>query len=936
MQQSIERFYWTNIYPIPPANSGAVEFCGYHITTTDDAGTTAYTPGIVRYKARRILYAAPTSSECTLDDALAEVGTSGIEGITCKKKQRSYAFGDNTTQKASFPLGTFDCIKITMPDFSCFTGPMARCICSELSDSPVETALIDCRIKGPGTLVLADFDKATGFAADLVPDYDFDKQPSQPPTLSILELAAPVVDATGLLYTLSYRSPGQQQQGTTLAWSNPLPLFSPVPAAQRESSASWRFVKVAGRTAALHAFSRAVESCERLDIVLGHGVTKFLREEKEFLPEARKRLLERCLVCDTEILAREIAGPKVHFRSAALSDVCGALGLAIPDSPDIGQQHLLAAGAIEKKLNILEITRMIACMSGSPWKCALECKHVEQVDYLLSHEFYERGFVLPSPPLPAPGEKRGLEEDTGGERKHHRGKAKTISYTGGRVLDSCKGLHKSEEGIIAMLDYRSLYPSVIRENGLCFVHKEDIIVGAGGEDASQLLVLPRVVGRLVDARAAAKKAGASTTDTALKFLVNRIYGCIGSEFCRFKNIELASKITQCGRDALAKAVGIAQAEGYDVLMGVSDSIAVQTRETDLAKASAVADKLIGLINKDTTYVKIAIDTLYRAMFIASKNGYAGLPVDADARLVLKGLDLVRHDYCPFASKIGMEVLTALFQPAGTDDTLVDSVRRRLDLLKNTNDGAAAGIADFAITVVLGKDLAQYDRAALCDMPHARAAYESGRNIGKYTCGTSVSYVVCSGEDPRFPGCRRVKLAVVPLSSLLHDVDVDWYMYEQVLPVLKHLLRHIGKDEAWISERMFGERPDDPSPYLTVKAISWGKKKKQKKHLEETVVHQLVSEHNADLLDSLVAMDHLAKCASDEQLLKLLCPFCNTELPCAQHPTVDVNKRATDVFNTWIATGKWEDMFDSPYEAACIYEDYLTAKYDTDVRIDYVK
>jgi len=97
----------------------------------------------------------------------------------------------------------------------------------------------------------------------------------------------------------------------------------------------------------------------------------------------------------------------------------------------------------------------------------------ERIEYLLLHEFHNLKYVTPERvgygsggkggKGKKGGEEGGGEEDgVGGGGGRKRGKP---SYSGGLVLEPKKGLYDS---YILLLDFNSLYPSIIQEYNLCF------------------------------------------------------------------------------------------------------------------------------------------------------------------------------------------------------------------------------------------------------------------------------------------------------------------------------------------------------------------------------------------------------------------------------------------------------------------------------------
>ena len=91
------------------------------------------------------------------------------------------------------------------------------------------------------------------------------------------------------------------------------------------------------------------------------------------------------------------------------------------------------------------------------------------------------------------------DSGTGGGKK--RG---APQYAGGLVLEPKKGLY---DKFVLLLDFNSLYPSIIQEYNICFTtvgQSEDgsrpALPSSGGAGADSLALLPRVIRQLVQRR----------------------------------------------------------------------------------------------------------------------------------------------------------------------------------------------------------------------------------------------------------------------------------------------------------------------------------------------------------------------------------------------------------------------------------------------------
>ena len=91
----------------------------------------------------------------------------------------------------------------------------------------------------------------------------------------------------------------------------------------------------------------------------------------------------------------------------------------------------------------------------------------ERNEFLLLHEFHKNDFIVPDKSFNNKAKAHHDDDDDGGqEKKTGRKKA---AYAGGLVLEPKKGLY---DKFVLLLDFNSLYPSIIQEYNICFTTVE--------------------------------------------------------------------------------------------------------------------------------------------------------------------------------------------------------------------------------------------------------------------------------------------------------------------------------------------------------------------------------------------------------------------------------------------------------------------------------
>ena len=93
----------------------------------------------------------------------------------------------------------------------------------------------------------------------------------------------------------------------------------------------------------------------------------------------------------------------------------------------------------------------------------------ERIEYLLLHEFHDLNFVVPD-----------KTKNTGrlttfliSKKLEKFSKRKKAAYSGGLVLEPQSGFY---DKIVLLLDFKSLYPSLIQEHNVCFTTVTQILV----------------------------------------------------------------------------------------------------------------------------------------------------------------------------------------------------------------------------------------------------------------------------------------------------------------------------------------------------------------------------------------------------------------------------------------------------------------------------
>ena len=373
---------------------------------------------------------------------------------------------------------------------------------------------------------------------------------------------------------------------------------------------------------------------------------------------------------------------------------------------------------------------------------------------------------------------------------------------GGFVMDSRPGLYES----VLVLDYKSLYPSIIRSflidpvglvEGLRHPEDSESVEGFRGARFSRTRhCLPSIVARVSEGREVAKREHNAPLSQALKIIMNAFYGVLGSSGCRFFDTRLASSITLRGHQIMRQTRELVEARGYEVIYGDTDSTFVWLGSAHSQEdAARIGLDLVQHVNTwwrerlhnefglqsalelqyETHFSRFLMPTI-RGAEEGSKKRYAGLVTRADGseEMIYKGLETVRSDWSPLARQFQQELYQRIFHRQPHQDYVRDYVRRTL-----------SGELDELLIYRkrLRRQLGDYERNVPPHVRAARLADEYNDRQGRprqYQNGGWIRYVITvNGPEP-----LEVRQA---------PIDYDHYVTRQLQPVADAILPFVNDD-----------------------------------------------------------------------------------------------------------------------------------------------
>ncbi|KAI6684892.1 hypothetical protein NL676_030805 [Syzygium grande] len=422
---------------------------------------------------------------------------------------------------------------------------------------------------------------------------------------------------------------------------------------------------------------------------------------------------------------------------------------------------------------------------------------------------------------------------------------------------------------VIVLDFQSLYPSMIIAYNLCFctclgkvVPSKANTLGVAAFTADQHVlrdlkdqilltpngvmymppkvrkgILPRLLEEILSTRIMVKQAMKRLTSPqqvlyrifnarqlALKLIANVTYGYTAAGFSgRMPCAELADSIVQCGRRTLENAISFVNAHdkwNSKVIYGDTDSMFVLLKGRTVKDAFQIGQEIVSAVNEmNPNPVALKMEKVYHPCFLFTKKRYVGYsyesPDQVEPLFDAKGIETVRRDTCGAVAKTMEQSLRIYFEHQD-----ISKVKAYLNRQWTRILSGRACLQDF----VFAKEvrLGTYSTRPSSSLPPAAIVATKAMRIdprAEPRYAERIPYVVVHGE----PGARLVDMVVDPMEVLAIDspfrLNELYYIKKQIIPTLQRVFGLVGADlNQWFSEmprpirENFAKRPiSSPNP-----------------------------------------------------------------------------------------------------------------------------
>jgi DNA polymerase I len=456
---------------------------------------------------------------------------------------------------------------------------------------------------------------------------------------------------------------------------------------------------------------------------------------------------------------------------------------------EYAQNDAVLALDLVLKLNLIDKYAALSKISGTLLQDTLDSGETTRIENFLLKEFNKRGYILPCKPDPSDVDRR--ESVMGKDLK------------GGFVLEPEKGLHS----FVAVFDFKSMYPSIIRTFNVCpttilkGVEVEGAIVSPlGTKFAPKELrsgIIPGILEGLMDRRQVVRKAMRSARDPgkkrllnaeqyALKIMANAFYGHMGYARARIYDLDIANTITFTGRTMIQKTKEIIEKElGYGVVYGDTDSVFVKVNEENMEKIRAIGDRISRHVSDQLPgLMELQFEKVFKRFLPLTKKRYMAWSFEPTAegwseKIDMKGIETVRRDWCGLVSEATRNVIEIILKRDDPKAALKyfkavidDLLKKKIPLEK----------------LVITKSMSKLPRSYAGMQPHIELVKKMQLRNGEAPgIGDRIGYVIVKGTGLL---SKRAEDPIYVMEKGL-EVDSQYYIENQLLPPLERIFGVLG-------------------------------------------------------------------------------------------------------------------------------------------------
>lgn len=368
---------------------------------------------------------------------------------------------------------------------------------------------------------------------------------------------------------------------------------------------------------------------------------------------------------------------------------------------------------------------------------------------------------------------------------------------GAFVFDPKPGFYEN----IAVFDFTSLYPTIIESHnitkGTITLKKSPDAIKVPGfdfyirQEKKGKAYIPTIIENIVKRRIAIKNKIKELKDNkeikvqksrlqTLKIIANSLYGYLAFSMARWYSLEAAESVTAFGRYHIKNVIKTFEEEGFEVIYSDTDSIFVLIKDNDEKKADKIADTINSSLPGLMTLEKE--DIFEKGIFVSQRGSIKGAKKkyalkDRKGHFKIAGMAMVRGDWSLIARDL-QEKTIKLFLDGNSVDEVLEYIKKEISEIEKYPKES------FIISTKLKKPVDEYESKG----PHvivASALLQKGIPV---RVGSFVKYIITKGAKGRIG--ERAK---IPVDVDQEDIDYEYYINNQIIPVLEGIFDVFGKD-----------------------------------------------------------------------------------------------------------------------------------------------
>ncbi|MFW3147055.1 MAG: DNA-directed DNA polymerase [Thermoplasmatota archaeon] len=266
-------------------------------------------------------------------------------------------------------------------------------------------------------------------------------------------------------------------------------------------------------------------------------------------------------------------------------------------------------------------------------------------------------------------------------------------------------VHSIEPGLyhwVVVLDFRSMYPSLMIQNNICFTtvtSREEGTLSSPEPGVNYIRpeeregLVPRILKDLMEERSEAKGRRKNAVEDserehydglqeAIKVLMNSFYGVFASYFYRFTDRSIGSSITAYARESIKSIIDVLVSEGMDVIYSDTDSIFVKSPADDLDGTLDFGRELSQRFSRGAQFLEF--EKVFSSFFThGKKKRYVGKVIWPEEDMVVRGYEMRRTDSFDLQS----ETLEIIFEKL-LDGDKEGALELAKDTIKEVKEGNA--------------------------------------------------------------------------------------------------------------------------------------------------------------------------------------------------------------------------------------------------------